>query len=295
MQAATRVEAAALAADLTVGDGLQEMLAGALSALRSRSAATSRPSAETVHRFRVGVRRLRSILSAFTEALPPTGRRALDERLGAVAQRYGRVREWDVFLAQCLAPLRAALPDEPALRQIAQRAQAARRQAMPLGHTLLSQFGAIEEALADAPWLRRPEPEQAECWDMALGAFAAGVVAKRHRQLRKRIKAAELADQAACHQLRIRVKKLRYPAELVKSLFDEDRAKSYLRRLTDLQDLLGRMNDAHVGGELMQLIDLPAPAHALVAGWLARDVDLCRAEFPACARALLRAEPFWET
>ena len=106
----SRPEALALTTDLTLGDGLHEMLGGALSALDRHPSSAKLPSTEAVHRFRVGLRRLRSILSAFGDVFPEPERHALNDRLHAVAQRYGQAREWDVFLAGIVAPLRAAMP-----------------------------------------------------------------------------------------------------------------------------------------------------------------------------------------
>src|SRR5579863_6363130 len=107
------------APDLSVGDGLQEMLGGALHSLRRHSTPVSRiATPESVHRFRVGVRRLRSILSAFGDTMPERERRALGDRLHAIAQRYARTREWDVFLTDTVAPLRAAVPEEQTLAEL---------------------------------------------------------------------------------------------------------------------------------------------------------------------------------
>ena len=89
----------------------------------------------------------------------------------------------------------------------------------------------VEAAIADAaPWLRHPAPEFSGLWGTALRDYAAALLAKRHRRLRKRLKDADLADRAAFHQLRIRVKKLRYPAELMRPLFDEDASSGYLKK-----------------------------------------------------------------
>jgi triphosphatase len=287
------LEAGELTPDVAVGDGLQEMLGGALVVLRRRSSAALHPGAEGVHRFRVGTRRLRSILAAFAAALPERERRALGDRLRAVAQRYGRVREWDVFFAQCV-PLRAAVPEEEALAVLEREARRQRRAAMPPGDTLKTNLVAIERAIEEAPWLRRPDPDHAEVWDMPLKDYAAKLLEKRHRQLRKRVKTVDLADPAAFHQLRIRVKKLRYPVELMKSLFEEKSAKLYVERLVELQDLMGAMNDARVAGNLVHDLTLPPPAQHLLLGWLAREQASARERFPACAKAFRRAAPFWE-
>jgi triphosphatase len=294
MDALTRPAQVELTADLAVGDGLLEMLSGAMSALARRGSTVKNPGAETVHRFRVGLRRLRSILSAFGEALPERERQALGDRLRAVAQRYGRVREWDVFFAQSVMPLRNLLPQEEALIALERATRKARRLALPPGDTLRTNLVTIEAAIEEAPWLRRPNPDQAAIWDTKLRDYGAQLLRQRHRRLRRRLKTVDLADPIAFHQLRIRVKKLRYPSELLKSLFDEDRADKYLERLVGLQDVMGRLNDARVGSDLLATLEVPLAAQHLVTGWLARDLASGRERFPGCARAFRRVDPFWE-
>jgi triphosphatase len=293
--AASPPEALALTTDLMLGEGLQEMLGGALGALRRHASAANLPRAAAVHRFRVGLRRLRSILSAFGEVLPEAERHALCDRLHAVAQRYGPAREWDVFLGGIVAPLRAAMPADEGLRELERLARQARRDALPPDDTLKSSLAVVEAAIADAaPWLRHPAPEFSGLWGIALRDYATALLAKRHRRLRKRLKDADLADRAAFHQLRIRVKKLRYPAELLRPLFDEDASFGYLKRLVALQDLMGRVNDGHVGEALLRDLAAPEAASRVAAGWIAHEIELCRERFPKAARRFRRAEPFWD-
>lgn len=280
--------------DLTVGDGLQEMLAGAVGALHRHGSAARHPDPDAVHRFRVGLRRLRAILSAFAEALPERERRALGDRLRAVAQRWGRAREWDVFLADTLLRLRRALPEEKVLLELEEVAQAARRRALPPGDSLRGSVATIASTIEEAPWLHRPAAAAAELWETPLRDFAAALLSRRHRRLRKHVKHADILDRAVAHRLRIRVKKLRYPAELVKSLFDEEGAAEYLDRLVGLQDLLGTLNDARVAQTLLAEIDAPAPARHLVAGWTAHEFAACEHRFAGASRRFRRAVPFWE-
>jgi CHAD domain-containing protein len=295
METATRPAEVELRADLTVGDGVQEMLAGALGALQRRASAARTPGAETVHRFRVGLRRLRSVLSAFGGAFPERERRALGERLSVVAGRFGRVREWDVFLAGVAAPLHAAMPAEvEALAVLERLARKARRAAIPPGDTLTSNLATVEDAITEASWLRRPTPEKAKIWQTPLRDYAEELLGKRHRKLRRELKQADPGEQAALHVLRIQVKKLRYSSELLKSLFNEDRAKAYLDRLVALQDVMGRLNDARIDEELRRELALPEATQYLLTGWLARELAASRERFPRCARALRRADPFWE-
>jgi len=292
--AASPSQAPTLTTDLALGEGLQEMLGGALDALRRHASTANLPRAAAVHRFRVGLRRLRSILSAFGEVLPEAERHALGDRLHAVAQRYGPAREWDVFLGGIVAPLRAAMPADEGLRELERLARQARRHALPPDDTLRSSLAVVEAAIVDAAhWLRHPAPEFSDLWGTALRDYAAALLAKRHRRLRKRLKDADLADRAAFHQLRIRVKKLRYPAELMRPLFEEHTSSGYLKRLVALQDLMGRANDGRVGEALLRDLAAPEAASRIAAGWIAHEIELCGECFPKIASRFRRAEPFW--
>jgi triphosphatase len=294
MDARARQPAASrLEADLTVGDGLKEMLAGALAALHRHEGPARAPGPEAVHRFRIGLRRLRSILSAFADVLPDVERRSLGDRLGAAAQRYGRVREWDVFLARTVGQLRQTMPEHPALDLLVERALAARRKALPQGDTLKASIAAVEAAVEEAPWLHRPIDLLASGWERPLAHYAGELLEKRHRKLRRAVKQVELADQVAFHELRLRVKKLRYPAELLKSLFDERGAAAYLERLVTLQSVLGGLNDALADQALVAALRLPLETQHLVLGWLGHEMESIRQRFPDAAHAVRGAKVFW--
>jgi CHAD domain-containing protein len=294
MDARARQPAASrLEADLTVGDGLKEMLAGALAALHRHEGPARAPGPEAVHRFRIGLRRLRSILSAFADVLPDVERRALGDRLGAAAQRYGRVREWDVFLARTVGQLRQTMPEHPALGLLVERALAARRKALPQGDALKASIAAVEAAVEEAPWLHRPTDLLASGWERPLAHYAGELLEKRHRKLRRAVKQVELADQIAFHELRLRVKKLRYPAELLKSLFDERGAAAYLERLVTLQSVLGGLNDALADQALVAALRLPLETQHLVLGWLGHEMESLRQRFPDAAHAVRGAKVFW--
>jgi CHAD domain-containing protein len=296
MDAAVRKpDALRLTPDLTVGDGLQEMLSGALGAVHGQSTPAKAANRDSVHRLRVGVRRLRSVLSAFSDALPDGERRALSDRLRAVSQRFGRAREWDVFLAHLVADMRKAMPEEAdALVQVEHLAGDARRAVLPPGDSIKTSIAAIDTAMKEAAWLRQPTPSLARCWETPLPDHAAALLSRRHRQLRKHVKRVELADQRAFHSLRVRVKKLRYPAELLKSLFDEEAASGYLDRLVHMQDALGALNDALAARRLVGELALPVSTERLLLGWIARDIEICRERFPARGRAFRHVEPFWD-
>src|SRR5271166_1434844 len=79
-----------IAPDVSVGAGLQLMVAAGVRSLRLAAQRGEPERPDTVHRFRVGLRRLRSLVSAFSDVLPDDERRILSQRLGSMAKRYSR-------------------------------------------------------------------------------------------------------------------------------------------------------------------------------------------------------------
>jgi triphosphatase len=282
-----------LTPDSTVGTGLQVMIASGLHSLRGagQRGASDRP--ESIHRFRIGLRRLRSVLAAYSTVLPEDERRSLNRRLGSIARLYSRSREWDVFIAGTVQPLAEALPDEPSIVELEATAREARQQALPDTGSLRQQVEDVATAIAEAEWLQRPTGAFELDWQKDLPGFAADLLAKRHRGLRKRLKNVDIADQEDFHRLRIEAKKIRYPSEMFGNLFEAKAADAYLDRLIAVQDALGHLNDALVARD--RLIELPVSSRAqgLVSGWLAHEVKVRRDRFPRAAKRLRKATPFW--
>ena len=180
---------------------------------------------DQIHRARVALRRLRSVLSVFGKALPDQPRRALSKDLSAMAGALGQAREWDVFVADTLTPLLAALGEERGLKGLGFTAAVLRERAAAdaLAAVGASDFMGLSLRLAawfDAGlWPEPPSPEAATLLAEPLGRYATALLRKGH----KRFLAAgnHLADASAVelHGLRIDAKRLRYITEFCRPLF----------------------------------------------------------------------------
>jgi len=283
-----------LTPDTTVGAGLRVMIASGLRSLKGASQRGGSERPDSVHRFRIGLRRLRSVLSAFSKVLPEEERRALSQRLGSIGRSYSPLREWDVFLAATVQPLAESLPDEPSLIEIDATAREARKRALPDAGGLRHQVEDIVATIEEAQWLQRPTGAFELEWDKDLKGFAGGLLAKRHRRIRKHLKKVDIADQSDFHKLRIEAKKIRYPAEMFGNLFEPKLVDDYLDRLIAVQDALGHLNDSLVARERLTELPVSSRAQGLVSGWLAHEVTARRDRFPRAAKRLRKAVPFWE-
>ena len=209
---------------------------------------------EELHDMRVASRRLRAALSLFADVLPSA---ALDARedLAWLGRVLGAVRDLDVQLEQLdvwLAELPE--PDRAALEQLVVLLRGRRNDARALllealdsrrYEALVSRFGRV---LRGRPTRRNDasaQPALAVAPDLIEARF------RRVRALGKRIGRSSPAGDY--HRLRIRCKRLRYALEFLSDLYP-GQAEPLLRRLTELQDVLGLHQDADVAIERLRTL-----------------------------------------
>jgi inorganic triphosphatase YgiF len=268
--------AQALAAMLA--DTLGQVLANASVLADAETADAVAAETEYLHQLRVGLRRLRSVLSVFGDPLPPAVL-ALAPALTTLFGQLGAQRDRDAMAESLWPALRSAgaplvetpavVPGEgaPALGELL-RAPATQR--LWLALLAASQPPA---AAADAP---PPAPVLAE----ALGRL--------HRQVRRDAARFVELDDARRHRLRRRIKRLRYATELSAALWPAQATSAYLRRLQRAQTPLGDYNDAVVALALYRTLAAQDPRAWFAVGWLSarRDalVEPCRRELARLAR-----------
>ncbi|HLJ63532.1 MAG TPA: CHAD domain-containing protein [Stellaceae bacterium] len=227
-----------------------------------------------VHRLRVASRRLRALLGAFHPYLAVN---PLEERLRALSARYTGIREMDVFRAQTLVPLHAVLPHAAGIAEVLTALDEARKDALP--QAVESDFPAASPA---SPMVVKNHP---------LPVIAEDFLTRHHRRLREALRSVDLDDPASFHRLRIRVKKLRYPAQSFAPLFAAP--DTYLDRIIALQEALGGLHDAAVGLPLLDRLPATAQTRAMIQGWLAHEASSWRQRFTKCAEDFRRVKPFW--
>ncbi|HUN43025.1 MAG TPA: CHAD domain-containing protein [Acetobacteraceae bacterium] len=224
------------------------------------AAAEDRSGPEPVHQMRVALRRLRSTVTVFRPLLDAPELQAATAGLKALGQRLGPTRDWDVFLTETLPPVSMAFPRDGRLARLAAAAGRRRREC----HAALRAFleGAEFRRLGiELAWLAG-----ARCWcpplpadgdgALSLPGFAAEVLARRLRKLHGGDDMAE-RDAAELHQLRLRVKRVRYAAELFEPLYPGKPMRRMMQRLAGVQDGLGRLNDLSTAETLLAQLGGP--------------------------------------
>jgi len=234
---------------------------------------------EFVHQLRVALRRLRSALSIFSDLAPKEKTLPIREELRWLTAELDGARNWDVFVGETLPPIVASFPAHEGLVWLEARSAEIRQQhnvrardaiASRRYQKLLLNLGAW---LCTQPW-RDTAEVNAKIGPPVVG-FAAGVLQKRHRQLRKRGKHIATLSPPERHAVRIAAKKLRYAAEFFLSLYPRKQPRAYIAALSGLQDVLGALNDATTTIALLQEIinveendDSRQHAKGMIHGWI---------------------------
>jgi CHAD domain-containing protein len=225
---------------------------------------------EHVHKFRVAVRRLRTVLRA---TRPMLDERAVDDvraELKWLSGELGAVRDLDVLIRDLSAESRAvavkdAAPMAMILRTYDQQRDEARNElrtalSSDRYYALLSRLELYAEA---PPWSGKR---------LSLPKLA-------RREFGKLEKAVASLDRDASddglHRARVRAKRARYTAELTERATGK-RASRFIARAKEFQDVVGEHQDAVVADERLRTLARDKPEVAFIAGRLAERQRLRR-------------------
>lgn len=233
---------------------------------------------EYLHQVRVGLRRLRVVLSIALHFHVDAELEPLRAQVRSLCVKLGKSREWDVFVTQILVPLCTRLPEHTGLRGILKASERARKKQHEEMSGQLGSQDFQRMLLRFGAWL---QTSQYDVSDTNLEIFASHILKKRLKNVVKCGEVLREGDAEQLHSLRIACKKLRYSFEMFGSLFADAKAKSYLDALSELQDVLGRLNDIAVTHRLLNELD-NATRHetiSLIRGWMEHDYAERFAEF----------------
>jgi triphosphatase len=306
-----RAEPVKLDGRMSVDDALAAVLGGCLRHWTANEAAALDGSdPEGVHQMRIGLRRFHSALTVFDGLLPAAEAAWLKEEGKWALDSLGPARDWDVFLADLLAPMECNRPDDQdlaalrvaaAARQAAAYAELREAIATPRYTRFLLRLGGW---LEDRGW-RSPDltADRQTAPNQSLIDLADKLLAKRHRQVKKRGKGFKELTTAERHELRIAVKKLRYTTEFFRGLYPSKRSKSYLAAQRGLQESLGHLNDVAVAEHLLAELTAGLPsgsdrqrverAAGKVIGWYDRALLDFEPEMRQTWKDFAATEPFW--
>jgi inorganic triphosphatase YgiF len=251
----------------------------ALSALRHFSAnvdGVGALDAEAIHQMRVGLRRLRAAISLFNKILPNASTARIKTELKWLTDELAPAREIDVFLEERLLPFVAKSRPKRGARAIESQFMAKRNAAFQDARRA-TETPRFRRLLIDVlEWTETRRHVYGDNTETLIGRFAADVLDRRIKKARKHGERLDQLSPEERHKLRIKIKKIRYGVEFFQSLYaDKDRKKvvQLVRRLRNIQNALGALNDAKAHEEIVQEAALTAPrqnrrAGAFVSGML---------------------------
>lgn len=296
----------ALAPGASVEDAVRTVFAaGVEQLLANLEPARDASDLEGVHQLRVALRRARAALALFRDLLPAEQVETFRAELRWLASECGPARDFDVFLAETLEPLAVRFAEDASMKQLRDAARELRDLAYERVRSAVDSPRCGALCLALGGWLTASawrSGASAEAWAEPARERGAALLEARFKKARKLGRA--LAERTASerHRLRIELKKLRYAGEFLGSLYREEDAARMLRRLSDLQDTLGALNDAATAERLLERIAghlgrewgaNHERAAGFVIGWMCRGADRRLGRLERQWKVLRRPKPFW--
>ena len=307
---ASKASKIGLNADMTVGEAFSAIAHACLvQVVEAADAYRQAAGPEPIHKLRVGLRRLRTAIRIFDDAIVDPRAAFIDAEARWLAGEVAPARSLDVFIAESFEPNGKGLSDPDAAARYGVRLHAARkaahaRAAAALGTPRFSAL-ALETALwiEDGDWRHPKTAARIKALDGGIGPYSALLLERLRHGVLKRAKGLEKLDPEARHKLRIRAKRLRYAAEFFCLLYDEDdgpkRQRRFIAALKPLQAALGRLNDIAMAPEaaMTPLGKRPAPRLVFIAGELVGRLQQPAARqltaAVAAAKDLKDAKRFW--
>ncbi|MBB3017600.1 inorganic triphosphatase YgiF [Microvirga lupini] len=288
-----RAEKVALSKDATCAEAFQVIARSCLAQMVQNEALvrlTQDPDA--LHQMRVGLRRLRAAISLFrNQLLTDSESAAIRDNLRWAGQALGTARDLDVFIER-LRSMGDHAPEPSQMEEIERRRTEAYRDLLET----LESCHFMDVILQTAAWIEagawmvsgegRKSAQRRSARD-----FAAAELSRRFKRIRKLAKHLRDVGDEERHELRIRIKKLRYGTEFFTSLFTSGKAgkrrKTFSSLLEDLQENLGALNDLAVGGSLALYLPQVPPKQ------LKRQREKLLDKSEISLSALSQADPFW--
>ena len=264
---------------------------------RNEAGAIAGSNPEFVHQARVAIRRLRSAFKLFSPVLFERFVEVYSPRWRDLAGRLGSARDWDVFLAETLAPLEEAFPGDADLAVLRARGEAAKSKAQTSAGTALTQNEYSQLLLAFSAALFRVKPSTIDAAgkasDSSLRRFAGRRLQKRAEMIEQLVAGHGKMNAERRHDLRIAFKKLRYALEFFAPILPRERLKDYQASLSVIQDLLGTLNDQVTASRLIKEVHPKGEPDPLTRGWIAGRTQLLISTLNSELRGFMASRKPW--
>ena len=250
---AEKSENPALTATMTVAGAVSAVIKACLSQITGAAETFRRnPSPQSVHETRIGLRRLRTCMKVFKDAVADDRYGWIEGELKWLTGELGEARDLDVFVQETFQPAARALSDPKAGARYAGKLEKARAAAYVRAQAAVESrrcAGLVLEIalwVEDGPWRRTDNTNQRAVQSTPIGPFASEALGRMTRHIKKRGEHLRELDGEHRHRLRIRAKRLRYSTDLFANAFGGSgtkRRREFSEDLKAMQTALGRLND----------------------------------------------------
>lgn len=252
--ASTKAATPPLAPEMTVAQAFAAIARSCLmQIIDAADAFRAEPTPDAIHQTRIGLRRLRSALKIFKQAVSDDRYAWINTEVEWLGDELGGARNLDVFFEETFRPVAPDLLDPKVAARYAEqlekaRAAAYRRAEAALGSTRFANL-TLELALwiEDGAWREAHDETRANVLGSLIGPFATDALDRLRKVVRSRGDDFRALDIDSRHKLRIRAKRLRYATDFFAKAFggdgDKKKRKEFESALKALQTSLGRLND----------------------------------------------------
>ncbi|WP_165899852.1 CHAD domain-containing protein [Borborobacter arsenicus] len=274
--------------DATLDTVLDFILRSALRRLReSQPAARDSNDPEGIHQYRIGLRRLRSVLGMMRPIVPSWQLESLRGEAKWLMSALNEARAWDVFATETMPPAMRDHPSVEGFDALLEAAESHRKAARDKARAAISSPRTAHFHIALGLWVEQGawrDEATPESHGMLAGPardFAAEILGRLHRKTLKRGRHFKRLTPQERHRLRLAFKKFRYTADFFLPLYGKRRkARLLAKTLAKAQDEFGHFNDLAVSEDLVrQIIGGAIPVEAQRAagallGWRLRQLEL---------------------
>lgn len=307
---ATRVE---ITPDLRLNAALKVIIANCLNQLgRNEHGMLARSTdIEYLHQMRVALRRLRSAINLFYKNSSDSAVVSIRKNLKWLMQQLSPARDWDIFITEtfmCIAP---HFPEHPGFSLTLKTCQTLRKKYNKAARISISSRRYTKLILDIALWLEEIDQYSAQqagntnqhrpATSTSAKTSVTTFIADLHHQITATGKGLDTLDTDTLHALRICIKKQRYLSEFFYGLFPQKACKSYILLLSNLQNVLGSINDYANTPKFLNEIRIGKnktaqqyEAIGIIYGWTVCCMLEKKKELEDAWIAFTKAKPFWE-
>jgi inorganic triphosphatase YgiF len=245
-----------------------------------------------LHQMRVGLRRLRAALSLFgKQLLTDPESTAIKNDLRWAGQAMGTARDLDVLLERIRSSKTEY--DKSQIGKVKRSRSEAYRDLLDTleSHRFMNIVLKAAAWIESGDWTTIGTPEAKQAREHPARDFASDELARRFKRICRNGKRLRKRSEEERHELRIRIKKLRYGTEFFASLFPSGKASRRRKKLAgtleELQERLGELHDLAVGGSLVPSLVEISPRRA------ERRREKLLDKSKSAVKSLSKTNPFW--